>query len=377
MTNTFGLPSSVRSNMHALQLSIPALLSATSLTLAELPAPVLKPGSLLLRVRACGVCHTDLHLVEGELPAKKLPITPGHQVVATVEQVLPSPPTPGLTATPFPLSRRNFSTGEGGGGWGVEGEGLKIGTRVGVPWLYSTCGVCEFCQRGQENLCDRAQFTGWDVDGGYAEYMIADENFVVPIPEIFSDVQAAPLLCAGIVGYRSLRLSEVQRGEHLGLFGFGASAHIAIQLARHWGCSISVFTRSSEHRALAESLGAAWVGAAEQKPPRPLDRAIIFAPAGELVPLALGHLRKAGTLAINAIHMRPIPEMDYNLLYGERTVRSVANATRRDAEEFMPLAAQIPVKTEVQTFPLEEANRALLMLKRSEIKGAAVLIPTR
>jgi len=358
--------------MRSLQLSTPGPVLSTSLALAELPQPVLKPGSLLLRVRACGVCHTDLHIVEGDLPPKKLPITPGHQVVATVEQT--SPTTPGLAATPSPLSRRELPTGEGGGGWGVGGEGLKIGDRVGVPWLSSTCGVCEFCQRGQENLCERAQFTGWDVDGGYAEYLIANEDFVVLIPEIFSDVQAAPLLCAGIVGYRSFRLAEVQPGEHLGLFGFGGSAHIVIQLARHWNCTISVFTRSPEHRALAESLGAAWVGGAEQKPPRPLDRAILFAPTGGLVPLALGHLRKAGTLAINAIHMSPIPEWDYNLLYGERTVRSVANATRQDAKEFMQLAAQIPVKTEVQAFPLEEANRVLLMLKRSEIKGAAVLV---
>lgn len=335
--------------MRSLQLSAPGPVSATSLNLAELPLPVLKPGSLLLRVRACGVCHTDLHIVEGDLPPKKLPITPGHQIVATVEQVSPSTPR-----SDPPL----FSSGD----------------RVGVPWLYSTCGVCEFCQRGQENLCDRAQFTGWGVDGGYADYLIANEDFVVPIPEVFSDVQAAPLLCAGIVGYRSLRLAEVQPGEHLGLFGFGGSAHIVIQLARHWNCTISVFTRSPEHRALAEALGASWVGGAEQKPPRPLDRAILFAPVGGLVPLALGHLRKAGTLAINAIHMSPIPELDYNLLYGERTVRSVANATRQDAQEFMQLAAQIPVKTEVQTFPLEEANRALIMLKRSEIKGAAVLV---
>jgi propanol-preferring alcohol dehydrogenase len=342
--------------MRSLQLSTPGPVSATSLALAELPPPVLKPGSLLLRVRACGVCHTDLHIVEGDLPPKKLPITPGHQVVAIVEQAGPS--TPRSDSPPSPSI----------------GDEIKIGDRVGVPWLYSTCGVCEFCRRGQENLCERAQFTGWDVDGGYAEYLIANKDFVVPIPEIFSDIQAAPLLCAGIVGYRSLRLAEVEPGEHVGLFGFGASAHIVIQLARHWNCSVSVFTRSPQHRALAESLGAAWVGGAEQKPPRPLDRAILFAPAGRLVPLALGHLRQAGTLAINAIHMSPLPEMDYNLLYGERTIRSVANATRRDAQEFMQLAAQIPVQTEVQTFPLEEANRALLMLKQSEIKGAAVLV---
>ena len=339
--------------MRALQLSAPGPVSDSSLALAELSLPTLTPNSnsLLLHVRACGVCHTDLHIVEGDLPPKKLPITPGHQVVATVEQV-------GAVVTRW-----------------------KIGDRVGVPWLHSTCrrspsgdGECEFCQRGEENLCDRAQFTGWDVDGGYADHMLAHEDYVVPIPEVFSDVQAAPLLCAGIIGYRSLRKAGVQPGESVGLYGFGASAHIVIQVARHWGCRVSVFTRSAEHRALAASLGAEWVGGAEEKPPRPLDRAVIFAPVGALVPAALSHLRKGGALSINAIHMSPIPQMDYNLLYGERTVSSVAHVTRRDATEFMQLAGKIPVTTEVQTFPLEDANRALLLLKRSEIKGAAVLV---
>jgi propanol-preferring alcohol dehydrogenase len=290
------------------------------------------------------VCHTDLHIVEGDLPPKKLPITPGHQVIATVEQV-------GAAVTRW-----------------------KVGDRVGAPWLHLTCGECAFCRRGEENLCDRAQFTGWDVDGGYADYMIAHEDFVVPILEAFSDAQAAPLLCAGIIGYRSVRKAGVQPGESVGLYGFGASAHIVIQVLRHWGCRVSVFTRSPEHRALAASLGAEWAGGAEQTPPRLLDRAVIFAPVGALVPVALSHLRKGGALSINAIHMSPIPEMDYNLLYGERTVSSVAHVTRRDAAEFMQLAAQIPVTTEVQTFPLEDANRALLMLKRSEVNGAAVLV---
>ncbi|MGH2521645.1 MAG: zinc-dependent alcohol dehydrogenase family protein, partial [Anaerolineales bacterium] len=334
--------------MRALQLLTPAPISSAPLALAGVPRPTLTPSSnsnlLLLRVRACGVCHTDLHTVEGELPPKKLPITPGHQVVATIEEI-----GPGVTT-------------------------FKVGDRVGVPWLYSTCGVCEFCRRGEENLCESARFTGWDVDGGYADYMLANADFAVPIPERFSDVEAAPLLCAGIIGYRSLRRAGLQPGERLGLFGFGASAHLAIQLARHWGCPVSVFTRGSQHRVLAEALGAEWVGAADDEPPHPLDRAIIFAPAGSLVPLALGHLRKGGTLAINAIHMSPIPEMDYNLLYGERTVRSVANATRQDAREFMDWAAHIPIKTDTQTFPLAEANQALQMLKRSEIKGAAVLL---
>jgi propanol-preferring alcohol dehydrogenase len=331
--------------MRAQQLLRPASIDSAPLHLTE-SAPLPRgPGAheVLLRVRACGVCHTDLHLVEGELPLKKSPVTPGHQVVAAVARI-------GTGVTRF-----------------------KVNDRVGVPWLYSACGECAFCLRGEENLCDRARFTGWDVDGGYAEFMVADERFAAPIPPAFTDEQAAPLLCAGIIGYRSLRKADVQPGEHLGLFGFGASAHIAVQIARHWGCSVSAFSRRAEHRALAESLGAEWAGALDQTPPRPLDRAIVFAPAGEIVPLALGHLRKGGTLAINAIHMSQIPAMDYNLLYGERTVRSVTNATRRDAEEFLPLAAQIPIRTEVQTFPLAEANRVLLALKRSEIQGAAVL----
>jgi propanol-preferring alcohol dehydrogenase len=251
---------------------------------------------------------------------------------------------------------------------------FKSGDRVGVPWLYATCGACEFCARGEENLCDRAQFVGWDVDGGYADYVVAREDFVLPIPDTFSDSAAAPLLCAGLIGYRSLRRAEVGPGERVGLYGFGASAHVVIQIARHWGCAVYVFSRGAQHRALAESLGATWTGASDQVPPHPLDRAIVFAPVGALVPVALQHLRKGGTLAINAIHMSPIPEMDYNVLYGERTVRSVANVTRRDAAEFLPLAAQIPIRTEVHTFPLTEANRVLVMMKRSEINGAAVLV---
>ncbi len=298
---------------------------------------------MLIRVHACGVCHTDLHIVEGDLPLRRRPITPGHQVVGRVEQV---------------------------------GEGVtrvKVGDRVGVPWLHTTCGRCAYCQRGEENLCDAAQFTGWDVDGGYAERMIAHEMAVVLIPDVFSDIDAAPLLCAGIVGYRSLLKADLQPGENLGLFGFGGSAHLAIQVARHWRCNVSVFTRRAAHQALAASLGAGWTGRAEESPPAPLDRAVIFAPAGSLVPLALKHLRKGGTLAINAIHTSPIPELDYNLLYGERTVRSVANATRRDAEAFMQLAAEIPVRAEATIFPLTAANATLAALKRGEINGAAVL----
>jgi propanol-preferring alcohol dehydrogenase len=233
--------------------------------------------------------------------------------------------------------------------------------------------VCEYCQRGQENLCEAAIFTGYTADGGYAEYTAVPAGYAVPIPDQFSDVEAAPLLCAGIVGYRSLRLSDVKPGERLGLYGFGGSAHICIQVARHWDCPVYVFTRSPEHQAHARDLGATWVGEAQDTPPMPLDRAIIFAPAGWIVPLALGHLRKAGTLCINAIHMSPVPEMPYDLLWHEHTIRSVANATRHDAETFLPLAAEIGIHTDTQTFALDEANQVLHRLKERRINGAGVL----
>jgi propanol-preferring alcohol dehydrogenase len=335
--------------MPALQLSRPGPVSAPRLDWVERPLPQLasqlSAGLVLLKVRACGVCHTDLHLVEGDLPLHKQPLIPGHQVVAEVAALGPG------------------------------AAGLQVGDRVGVPWLFSACGVCEFCRRGDENLCELAQFTGWDVDGGYAGYMLARADFVVRIPPVFADVAAAPLLCAGIIGYRALRLAAVQPGERVGLIGFGASAHLAIQLARHWQCQVAVITRAPAHRALAEQLGAAWTGTSDQAPPWPLDRAIIFAPVGALVPMALARLRQGGTLAINAIHMSPLPEMNYNLLYGERTVRSVANATRRDAAEFMQLAAAAHISVETEVLPLRQGNQALLKLKRSEIRGAAVLVP--
>jgi propanol-preferring alcohol dehydrogenase len=334
--------------VKAWQLLQPAPLPEARFSFGERPAPDFdpqgEPARLLLRVRACAVCHTDLHLVEGDLPPRKRPVTPGHQVVATVEQA-------------------------------AAGARHRPGERVGVPWLAETCGVCAFCRRGEENLCDNARFTGWDVDGGYAELMAARDDFVVPIPERFADDEAAPLLCAGIIGYRSLRRAEVQPGDHVGLYGFGASAHLAIQAACAWGCRVSVFTRGREHRALAERLGAAWTGGAEDRPPQPLDRAVIFAPAGGLVPAALAALRKGGVLAINAIHMSPIPALDYGLLYGERTVRSVANATRRDAIEFLELAATAGVTVEREAFALAEAGQALARLKRREVRGAAVLLP--
>ena len=300
---------------------------------------------MLLKVRACGVCRTDLHIVEGDLPLHRQPIIPGHQVVATVAAVAPNE------------------------------NALKLGDRVGVPWLFAACGVCQFCRRGSENLCEQAQFTGWDVDGGYAEYLLARSDFVVRIPDAFDDVAAAPLLCAGVIGYRSLRLADVQPGERVGLVGFGASAHLVLQVARHWQCEVAVMTRGAAHRRLAEELGAAWTGTVEQAPPWPLDRAVIFAPVGGLVPTVLGRLRKGGTLAINAIHMSPLPEINYTLLYGERTLRSVSNATRRDAAEITLLATQARISVETEVLPLQRGNEALLKLKRSEIRGAAVLVP--
>ncbi len=242
-----------------------------------------------------------------------------------------------------------------------------------MPWLYSTCGRCDFCGRGLENLCDEARFTGQHADGGFAAYMVVSQAFAYPIPEGLPDAQVAPLLCAGIIGYRSLRLSDIQPGGRLGLYGFGASAHVTIQVARYWGCEVYVFTRSEEHRCHALELGAAWAGRAQDTPPAKLDSAITFAPAGWLVPEALRVLRKGGTLALNAIHMSPIPELPYALLYGERTVRSVANSTRQDAQELLRLGAQIPIRTEVETYPLSEANAALQRLKRSEVRGSVVL----
>ncbi|MFQ5407562.1 MAG: zinc-dependent alcohol dehydrogenase family protein [Anaerolineales bacterium] len=330
--------------MRALRLSAPAPVETSPLVTTKLSLPEPGAGQIRVRVKACGVCHTDRHVVEGELPHPRLPVTPGHQVAGVVDVVGPA-------VTRF-----------------------AAGDRVGVPWLHSACGVCEHCQRGQENLCEQAMFTGYTVDGGYAEYLLAHADFAVPLPEGFSDIEVAPLLCAGIVGYRSLRLADLQPGERLGLYGFGGSGHICIQVARHWDCEVYVFTRSADHQRHAADLGAAWTGTAQDEPPAKLDRAIIFAPAGWLVPLALGHLRPGGALCINAIHMSNIPEMPYRLLWEERTIRSVANATRRDAQEFLPLAAAIPVRTDTQAFALSDANVALQKLKNSEIKGSAVLV---
>jgi propanol-preferring alcohol dehydrogenase len=258
--------------------------------------------------------------------------------------------------------------GEGVSGW-------QIGERVGIPWLYHTDQTCHYCQQGNENLCPQAKFTGLDVDGGFAEYMVAEADFALKLPETIGDEAAAPLLCAGIIGYRSLRLADLEKGERLGLVGFGASAHLAIQIARHWQCEVYVFTRSENHRKLASQLGASWVGGAEGSVPKPLDRAVIFAPAGHLVPTILEKIRPGGTLAINAIHMSPIPEMPYSRIYHERTLRSVTNLTRRDGKEFLELAASIPVKATTTTYPMAEVNAALSDLKESRLEAAGVIIP--
>jgi len=300
----------------------------------ELPQPEPGPGQLLVRVHACAVCRTDLHIVDGDLSEPKLPLVLGHQIVGTV----------------------------------VGDE-----RRVGIPWLGSTDGECRFCRSGRENLCDRARFTGYDLDGGYAEYTVVDERFCFPLPHDYSDLHAAPLLCAGLIGYRSLRLAGP--GERLGLYGFGSSAHIVAQVARHEGRRIFVFTRPGDEagQGFARELGAVWTGGSDEMPPEELDAAIIFAPVGELVPLALRALAKGGTVVCAGIRMTDIPAFPYELLWGERVVRSVANLARHDGEEFLALAPQVPVRTEVEVFPLEQANEALDRLRRGDIRGSAVL----
>jgi alcohol dehydrogenase, propanol-preferring len=329
--------------MRAMVLEQPAAVESAPLQPREIPDPEPGPGEIRVRVHCCGLCHTDLHTVEGELSLPKLPIIPGHQIVGSVSDL----------------------------GAGV--KNFRSGERVGIPWLNWTDGTCRYCRAGQENLCEHARFTGLDVNGGYAEYTVVNEAFAYPLPEQFSDAHAAPLLCAGLIGYRSLRLSNLPQNGRLGLYGFGASAHIVIQVARHLRHEVYVFTRSPRHRDLAKRLGAAWVGGAEEKPPGELDSAIIFAPAGPLILDALRAVRKGGTVALAGITMSPIPAMDYSLIYYEKILRSVANLTRQDAREFLALAAEVPVKTEVQVFPLESANEALTDLKHSRIEGAGVL----
>jgi len=329
--------------MKACVLESSAPVEQNPLSLKEAPLPEPGADEVLVRVHACGVCRTDLHVVEGELPPRKRPVVPGHQVVGTVERS------------------------------GAQAHRFQPGTRVGAAWLHRTCGVCEYCRTGRENLCPNASFTGYTVDGGYAEYIVAPEKFVYPIPDGFGDMAAAPLLCAGIIGFRSMRVSGIQPGGALGMYGFGAAAHVAIQVARHWNIRVYAMTRDERHRQLARELGAAWAGAGDDNPPEKLDAAIIFAPAGELVISALRVLKKGGTVALGGIYMSPIPPIDYNLLYHERVIRSVANNTRKDGEDFLKIAAEIPIHTQVQEFPLAEANLALNSLKHDDVRGAAVL----
>jgi propanol-preferring alcohol dehydrogenase len=314
------------------------------LRLVDLPTPEPGPGEIRVRVEVCGVCRTDLHVVEGDLPPHKEGIIPGHEVVGRVEKL-----------------------GEGA-------SRFQVGDRVGIAWLHASCGVCGYCLRGDENLCERPTFTGWHVDGGYAEYAVAVEAFAYPLPEAVSSREAAPFLCAGIIGYRALRRSDVKPGEPLGLYGFGASAHVVIQIARHWGCPVYVSTRGERHQALARELGAVWVGRADAIPPAKLRSAILFAPAGELVPPALQALDRGGTLALAGIYMTPIPALDYDRdLFQERNLRSVTANTRRDGEELLRLAAEVPLHTHTEEFSLEEANEALRKLKLDGVRGAAVL----
>lgn len=323
--------------MHAMVLDGPG----RPLRQAELPAPEPDSGDLLVAVSACGVCRTDLHIVDGELAEAKLPLVPGHQIVGRVV---------------------------------AGGERFAEGTRVGIPWLGWACGECRFCRSGRENLCDRARFTGYHRDGGYAELVAADERFCTPLPDSYSDLHVAPLLCAGLIGYRALRLAG--DGERLGLYGFGASAHIVAQVARYQGRRVFAFTHAGDEQAqsLALELGAEWAGDALGPAPEELDAAIVFAPVGELVPAALRASAKGGTVVCAGIRMSDIPSFPYELLWGERAVRSVANLTRADAEEFVALAPRVPVRTEVESYPLEAANEALEHLRAGKVRGAVVLV---
>jgi len=313
------------------------------LRLSILNKPKPGNGQVLVKVHACGICRTDLHVVDGDLKNPKLPLVPGHQVVGVVEK------------------------------WGAGAKAFNLGDRVGIPWLGGSCGACTYCLSNRENLCDKALYTGYQVNGGFAEYCVADERFTFPLPPSFTDLQAAPLLCAGLIGYRAYGMAG--KGKRLGFYGFGASAHVLIQLARHQGREVYAFTRAGDEasKAFAKKLGAVWVGAAEETPPHPLDSAILFAPVGEHVPLALKAVAKGGTVVCAGIHMSDIPSFPYSLLWGERTVRSVANMTRQDGMEFLALAPKIPIHTKVTAYPLEKANEALSDLRAGRLQGAAVL----
>ena len=322
--------------MRAARLTAPGPIANRPLAMEDVPTQQPAAGQVLLRVLACGVCRTDLHVVEGELRPLRDHVIPGHQIV---------------------------------------GE-LPDGKRVGVSWLGGVDGTCPYCRRGAENLCDAPVFTGYSVDGGYAEYAVARADFTVPLPDSLDNLQAAPLLCAGIIGFRSLRIAGVEPGERVGLFGFGASAHLALPVLHHWDCSVFVSTRGESHRKLARDLGAAWVGSETEKPPAKLDRAVTFAPSGDVVVVALSSLRKGGVVAVNAIHLDRVPEFDYDsLLWGERQIRSVTNMTRSDARDFTEIAARIGLRPRVTVFPLEQANEALLAIKHDRVDGAAVIVP--
>jgi alcohol dehydrogenase, propanol-preferring len=332
--------------MKACLLTHNAPIETNPLELTEVPTPAPLPHQILVKVSACGVCRTDLHVIEGELPIHHLPVIPGHQIIGRVAAL------------------------------GSEVTRFQLGDRVGIAWLHETCGKCEYCCAGKENLCEAATFTGHLVNGGYAEYVVAPAAFVYAIPAAFTDVGAAPLLCAGIIGFRSLRLAGLagpSPGQRLGLYGFGNAAHVAIQVARHWGVDVYAFTRDERHQTLAKQLGAVWTGGSNDQPPHKLDAGIIFAPAGELVPPALQALKKGGTLALGGIHMSQIPPLDYQWLYHERVIRSVANNTRPDGEDFLRVAAEIPLRPQVELFPLADTNRTLNALKHDVIRGAAVI----
>jgi len=332
--------------MRAAVLHHPGPITSRPLTLETLPVPDPGPGHLLLRVEACGVCRTDLHITAGELPSLRDTVVPGHQIVGRVEKL------------------------------GAEVGGIRVGERAGVSWLGGVDGTCPLCRKGRENLCDHPTFTGYSVNGGYAEYAVARADFLVSLPGEPPATDLAPLLCAGIIGFRSLRVAEARPGDRVGLLGFGASAHLAIEVLQHWKCEVYVSTRGASHQQLARSLGATWVGDATERPPVPLDCAVTFAPSGDVVLAALASLRKGGVVAINAIHLDRMPEFDYDrLLWGERQLRSVANMTREDARDFVALAQEIGIRPRTTVFPLEKVNEALLAVAEDRIDGAAVVVP--
>lgn len=331
--------------MKAMVVHTPKPIADHPLTLIDLSTPEPRAGEVLVKIEVCGVCRTDLHVTEGDLPPHRSPVVPGHEAVGTVAKLGPG-----------------------------SGRLVKEGDRVGIAWLHASCGSCVYCQRGDENLCTHPRFTGYDENGGYAEYLTAPEDFVYPLPSGVPSVEVAPLLCAGIIGYRALRRSDVHPGQRLGLYGFGASAHIVIQVARYWGCEVYVATRGDKHRKLAQEMGAVWVGDATDTPPEKLHSAIIFAPAGELVPVALQALDRGGTLALAGIYMTDIPAMTYTThLFYEHNIRSVTANTRQDGRELLQLAKDVPLHTHTEEFPLEKANEALWRLRHDQINGAAVL----